>query len=188
MTFLKNKKTGLLFTLLALTVGGLIYLNSTDIQHRLNASFSTGSDHTRFELLQVHWQMFKAHPFIGIGFFESYRQIADYWPMIGLAANHFESHAHNQYLNVLATTGLIGFVFFISIFVYFIRLTLKMINANTQLKLNYAISISILILILQFALACLTDVTFEYAKIRGLLVIGLALLISLKFKTKQDLL
>lgn len=182
LSFIRSRKLGLIYLVTSLVVGAAIYFSSAEIQHRLNASFATDSDRIRLELIQVHWQMFKAHPIIGIGFWESYRQIADYWPQLGLKPDHFESHSHNQYINVLACTGIVGFIIFMSIIGYFLKRawkTYKEFQNNDELKA--AISIAVFIMIIQFLLACLTDVTFEYAKIRGLLVIGFALILSLKY-------
>jgi O-antigen ligase len=182
LSFIRSRKLGFLYLIITLVVGSTIYFNSEEIQHRLNASFATTSDLLRMELLQVHWQMFKAHPVIGIGFWESYRQIADYWPQLGLKPDHFESHSHNQYLNVLACTGIIGFIIFMSIMCYFVKCSwssYKQFKKSDELKA--AIAIAVFISILQFLLACLTDVSFEYAKIRGILVIGFALVLSLNY-------
>lgn len=180
LSLLRNKKFSFLFvmgTLLTLIL--LVSLNPL-IQERLFQSFTSHSDQVRSQLLQVHWVMFKEHPWFGIGFWESYRQIADYWPKIGLPPDYFETHAHNQYLSVLATTGIIGFLFFISFYGYFFQQAVRFYKKTQNNPLFNTVSIACLLLVIQFALACLTDVSFEYAKIRELIVLGFSALVSLK--------
>lgn len=176
----RNKKYAMYFvitTLLSLFVA----MNFSEmVRLRVMNTFAGSSDHLRAELLQVHLLMFKHHPWFGIGFWDSYRQIADYWPLLGLPSNHYESHAHNQIVNVLATTGIAGAFFFLSMVYFFSKQTWIFIKNSKPLGSIYFLGISIALLLLQFFLACLTDVTFEYAKIRGLLVVGLAALISFK--------
>lgn len=182
LSFLLSRKLAASFLVLCTAgVTSLFYLSSA-FQQRLMNSFVSRSDQLRSQLLKVHWQMFSEHPWLGIGFWESYRQIADYWPKIGLARDYYESHAHNQVINVLATTGIIGTFFFIAIAGYFLREAFKFYqnSKNTYLR---PLAIALLLLLIQFGLACLTDVTFEYAKIRGLLIVGLAALISFKKRT-----
>lgn len=165
----------------------IIYMNNAPIfKERVLSSFATYSDKLRSQLIEVHLLMFQDHPWFGIGYWDSYRQIADYWPRLGLPPDHFESHAHNQIINVLGTTGLLGTFFFLAMVWFF---TKKSWSYVQQCRLNktqsFALSIAIFLLIVQFFLACLTDVSFEYAKIRGILVVGLAALISFMKRTEQ---
>ncbi len=69
------------------------------------------SSQARFELWRLAWDLWRAHPWVGEGFgdFPAFVRAAcrgelDYgvaWPL---------THAHNVYLQFLATTGLVGFV------------------------------------------------------------------------------
>ena len=133
----------------------------------------------RAQLLQVHWLMFKEHPFFGIGYWESYRQIADYWPKMGLPSNYIETHSHNQYLNVLATTGVFGFCFFIAIMFFILRKSFQLVRCTSPNTLFNAFSVAFFVTLIQFYLACLTDVSFEYAKVRGIWLLAAAGCLSL---------
>lgn len=178
---IQNKKYAAYFTLSSLGAFALLSSLSELVRNRVLQLFTTNSDYIRLDLIKVHLLMFKEHPWFGIGYWESYRQIADYWPLMGLPQDYFESHAHNQIVSVLANTGLIGAFFFAAIVVYFFKQAWSFYreskNSNSPF---YGLSVACLITLIHFFLACLTDVTFEYAKIRGLLIVTLAALISFK--------
>lgn len=157
---------------------GVATMTSETVRSRLTTSFSTKSDQLRSELIQVNWEMFKEHPIIGIGYWDSYRQIEDYWPKINLPPDHYTSHAHNQFLNILATTGIVGFIFFMAMLFFFMKKSLDFIK-TTRSPLAYACGL----VILQFLLSCLTDVTFEYAKIKTLVIMVFAMIIFYGGKT-----
>ncbi|AGH95678.1 O-antigen ligase family protein [Pseudobdellovibrio exovorus] len=185
LSYIKNKKLCLLYIISTTIILSIGLLTSETLYLRVVNSFSSDSDQMRSQLLQVHWLMFKDHPWFGIGYWESYRQIADYWPRIGLPADHFESHSHNQYLNVLATTGITGFIFFMSILVFFLRKSVSFMSKTFNDQL-YPLACACFLVLIQFLLACLTDVTFEYSKIRMLVVITFAMLISFSQQKRQD--
>lgn len=181
---LQNKKYALYFVAICF-FGLILSVSFSDlIRLRIINTFTGHNDYIRLELIQVHLLMFKTHPWFGIGFWDSYRQIADYWPQLGKAPDHFESHAHNQIVNVLATTGLFGAFFFAAITCFFVKKAVAFYKSSKSTIQMHALSVACLILLIQFFLACITDVTFEYAKIRGILVVGLAALIS--FKTRES--
>lgn len=172
-----NKKLASYFVSAAVTLGMMALLFLPDIRDRILHSFTSHSDSVRADLLRVHFEMFKEHPFIGIGYWDSYRQISDYWPKLGIAPDYYESHAHNQLVNVLATTGLAGVLFFISMAFYFIKKSVVFMRAQLT-HTQKGLAMACYIVLIDFALACLTDVSFEYAKIRGILIITLAAMLS----------
>jgi|GEM_PF-2208518 len=131
----------------------------------------------RQNLYKAFWLMFKDHPFIGIGYWDQYRQIKDYWPRLGLPADYFTSHAHNQYMNVLGTTGALGLFFFLSIIGYFLWTNIQLYRKAKD-QVSKVFLLACLAAQVEFYLACVTDVTFEYAKIRALILLVWALLIS----------
>lgn len=164
----------------------LLSLTSELVYLRIVKSFTGTTDYIRVQLIQVHWLMFKTHPWVGIGYWDSYRQIADYWPRMYLPPDWYESHAHNQIVSVLATTGALGAFFFGSFVTFF---SVKALRFYRHTKLNFRIhtlAAAVVLLQIQFFLNCLTDVTFEYSKIRGLLVVGLAALVSFAKRTEQN--
>ncbi len=105
----------LLGGLLASVIGGTLLLGGDDLAARFsdsaaeinNAQAFTASDKTnRAEIWRASWQMFKEQPLFGVG-------LGGYWTAI--PAYHYASgrltprQAHNDYLEILASGGVVGF-------------------------------------------------------------------------------
>lgn len=150
------------------------------IHNRIINTFNVAhGDKIRTNLYRVFWEMIKDHPLIGIGYWDQYRQIESYWPRVGLPADYFTSHAHNQYLNVLGTTGVLGLFFFLSIVVYFVSLNVSLYRKSSDF-VRKAFLLALLTVQVEYLVACITDVTFEYAKLRAILLLTWAFLIAFK--------
>lgn len=167
---------------ISVVMGGVLTLFALlpSIQNRVINTFNVAhGDQIRKNLYKVFWEMIKDHPLIGIGYWDQYRQIETYWPRIGLPADYFTSHAHNQYLNVLGTTGALGLFFFLSIVIYFVTLNVSLYRKSTDF-VSRAFLLALLAVQVEYLVACITDVTFEYAKLRAILLLTWALLIAFK--------
>ena len=79
-----------------------------------------GSNVERWEIWKSHLAMFQEHPWLGVGYRESGHAIGDFLKSIG-RPEVFAGHAHNNVLEVLGGTGVLGFcfwsVFILSLFV-----------------------------------------------------------------------
>lgn len=192
LLLIRNRKWALYFIGASAVVFTVLLTTSPLFKARVTkftekADTVRNSDGVRAELIQVHFEMFKAHPIVGIGYWESYRQIEDYWPILGKPPTYFETHAHNQIVSVLATTGLLGAFFFMAMIVFFFRKALAFYKDSKLFEKYHGLSVACLMLLIQFLLSCFTDVTFEYAKIRGILIVGLAVLISFSIRKKENI-
>ena len=103
--FIKNKKSKLLFLLFLVGFTGVI-LSFPSLKERFFLIVKDGGDADRFKVWKVALTMFSESPLFGEG--------------LGLFMSHFSKYthlsiqyAHNCYLQILAETGLLGFVFFI---------------------------------------------------------------------------
>ncbi len=92
----------------ACVAGGAFVLRGTFVGIRLQSAFSSeerdGSAEVRLSLMKEGIRMITEHPITGVGLFQ--------FP----ANNHFGAYAHNDYIEVAATTGLVGFLIYYSIF------------------------------------------------------------------------
>jgi O-antigen ligase len=81
--------------------------------------FSPGHD----SLIRTSWKMFLDKPILGQG--PKLYRIKSYDPkyLTGISPHH--SHPHNFYVQLLAETGIIGFLFLAGLFCYFIYVTIK---------------------------------------------------------------
>lgn len=156
-------------------------------QDRIKNSSSTTSNQQRVDLFNVNVEMWKEYPWFGIGYGENQRRNREYWdrPEWRKPVNYITSHAHNQFLNVLATTGVFGFIFFCSFYFYFFFQNLKLIRSTSRFKFpqKFAVLVICLWAQIEFFIGCWSDVSFEYAKIRALLIIIWALIAALQIKT-----
>jgi hypothetical protein len=150
----------------------LILLATTPVKDSL---VRKEGDSCRVVLALVHVEMVKTHPFFGIGYRDNMRQIADFWPE-SLRRPECESgriegsQAHNQLLNVAATTGLLGLFTYLGIVISFF-----IFNLRWYLSDRSNLALTCLITQIFFQLSCLTEITFEFAKIRFLILVVWAL-------------
>ncbi|MFM6927929.1 MAG: O-antigen ligase family protein [Bdellovibrio sp.] len=80
-------------------------------------NFSEGtSQGIRFILWKTNWMIFQDHPIFGIGFYENFRMLDAYYRLYGIgnpgggASINYINHAHNQFLQVLVGSGVVGFI------------------------------------------------------------------------------
>jgi len=127
-------------------------------------------DGCRKLLVLVHVEMVKTHPLLGIGYRDNMRQIADYWPE-SLRSPNCEwarvegSQAHNQILNVAGTTGLLGLFTYLGIVIWFFILNFRWYRRDQS-----DLALVCLIAQVYFQMSSLTEISFEFAKIRVLLL------------------
>lgn len=176
--------------LVALTTGLLIlaaaYTTSQNFRSRVEHSMQTKTaDEQRWNILKIHWLMIEKSPLLGIGYANNLSHTPpETWKQYGfdyIPHEHIDSHAHNQLLNVFATTGLLGLIPFALFYFWFlvmnVKLTLKFKRQN--LHSFYVLSVACLAAQLEFFIANLTDVGFEYTKIRSLILLVWALVFCL---------
>lgn len=180
--FVQNKK---LFAA-ALVVGAIAFTSlltfSESFQNRVSLSSHTqSSDAERLNLFKVHVFMIKESPLVGIGYANPLSHTKDWWPKMGLSSDLINSHAHNQLLNVWATTGLIGLIPFMLFYFWFL---VKSWQLSKQFKKlgdhpKYVLAMACLMTQVQFIVGNFTDIGFEYAKIRSLILLVWAIVLGL---------
>lgn len=115
--YLRGRKAA--FTALVLGVLALsaVYFSSHSLRERFERSFVTSQEVSyapRLRLWHAQWEMFKEHPLLGMGWNTNERRAKDYvdrlYPNV---EKNFYGHAHSMLLQILATTGVIGFAAFL---------------------------------------------------------------------------
>ncbi len=101
-----------------LFVGTAFYMGSSlQFQNRFQKTFAGGKvEDSRFDYWKPAVQMWKEHPYIGVGPGHFDERFAKYRP---IPVQSRPQYAHNDYLNTLADWGVIGFVIILSFFVLF---------------------------------------------------------------------
>lgn len=122
-----NKKFLLIFA------GALIllwFIIPARFQNRITSIFDTNyvTNSSRLTMWNIGMQMFKDHPVIGVGD----NEITQVYKIYKVPESEGEgSHLHNNYIMILATTGIFGFIFYMS---FFISLFMKQIRFYRNVK------------------------------------------------------
>lgn len=135
LMFCGKRKIVLLFSILFLIVV-LIFLLPSLRERAMGLHFGEVAVESRITLSRTAFNMFKAHPFFGIGA-GNFSTYFDEFYTGGVYDN--SCHPHNDYLNILASGGIFTFIPFILIFVVFFTLILKQIKSSNDLDKGIAI-------------------------------------------------
>ncbi|MBC7419415.1 MAG: O-antigen ligase family protein [Bdellovibrio sp.] len=189
-SLLLPKKKLLVLGLVSCVVIAGMYFGVGHFRDRVDHAIKPSANHERVNLFKLNVQMWQQYPLFGIGYGENMRRNREYWdhPEWKMPPGYLTSHAHNQYLNVLSTTGLFGFVFFISFCFYFLLTNFRLMRAAQKNKssADFILLFSCLWLQIEFLIAELTDVSFEYAKIRAVYIFSWALVIAIRNRQKKS--
>jgi len=88
--------------------------SQTEIGVKVANMLSGTLDHSsgmRWHLWQAYWQMWKEHPWFGVGLFQGDLIVPNYYHQLGIQED-FVSNAHNVYLQWLAGAGIFSLLFF----------------------------------------------------------------------------
>lgn len=179
MGFIYRPKIGaILGGLSAVTLAILIQIWPT-LKERLS-QFSLGGDE-RSWIWAGHWKIFLDHPWTGVGYTENVRLIPEYYKQIGAPDGVIVSHAHNQYLQWLAGTGVIGLVAYLVFVLCFLRLSWKTYRAlpDEEVWLK-GLALGTIGAQICFLVGGLTEANFEHSKMKYVMLIVWSIVIYLK--------
>src|SRR5690606_16401129 len=94
-----------------------LYFSSPTLQKRITSITDTenASNAIRLMLWRTNWEIFRDNPLLGVGLHENSKFLQEYYLELGFTKYaHYVGHAHNNFLQVLAGTGVIGFFCFVS--------------------------------------------------------------------------
>lgn len=176
--FIQNRKLFSATLITGLLICGSLYYTSESFRSRVHQSVTTkNGDQERWALFDVHVQLVKESPIVGIGYASPLTHTPpELFAKYGYKT-YIDSHAHNQILNVLATTGVIGLIPFLIFYLWFIKINIYLVRKYRAEKnhIYNVLATACLITQVEFFLANLTDIGFEYAKIRSLILLVWAL-------------
>lgn len=116
----ENKRNFIVGIVLIVICGGIL-VNNASFMHRVatitNNKYQSNSE--RILIWNSAWNMFKDHPVLGVGLGQ-YKDNYQKKYISPLAKEHYLEHAHNNFLQMLAENGIVGFIGFISMFCYII--------------------------------------------------------------------
>lgn len=144
-----KKKITALICIIFLCVGGLFLSQNVRFVNRLATISDTTkvqSNTERILMWKSAWNMFKDHPVLGVGLGQYKENFHKKY--ILPEAKERQNHAHNNFLQMLAENGIIGFIGFMSLILYFIINPFKRF-LETSSPYALMISMSMLALVLQ---------------------------------------
>ena len=120
----KLKKLSAILVSLSL-VGGIFFITPT-LLNRVStiADLNMQSNSERLLMWQSAWQMFKDNPLFGVGY-GSYKVAYQTKYISPDAKERTLEHAHNNFMQMLAECGIVGFAAFVFMWIYFSYLCLR---------------------------------------------------------------
>lgn len=143
--FLLGRKRAFLEFCLACAILAGLLLATPSLRERVERTFSQGQEISyapRLRLWHAQWEMFKAHPLIGIGWNTNERKAKEY--VDRLYPNQekpFYGHAHSTLLQILATTGILGLLAFLWMWGAVFQSVVKSIRRTTGEKRAIAVGV-----------------------------------------------
>jgi putative inorganic carbon (HCO3(-)) transporter len=112
--FLRNKKIGITVTIALVALASIGILVEPALRYRAESIIDMSQNETRLNLWKTAIEVAKAHPLLGVG--------EDNWdhafPKFKVEGNYDTTvHPHNDYLNVLASSGVPGLIAFLGMWV-----------------------------------------------------------------------
>lgn len=130
----RSRKAALstLLGLIALVAAGSFA--STHFRERLVSIVSTekSSNTTRIDLWKANLEMFKEHPLFGVGYGVNEDLVATYFQKMGIV-QEFNGHAHNNYLQFLAGTGITGLALFLAFSILMFVMAHRLLKATPNI-------------------------------------------------------
>lgn len=121
----KNKRNLIIGTVVIALCGGIL-VNNDAFMHRVstitNNRYQSNSE--RLLMWNSAWNMFRDHPVLGVGLGQ-YKDNYQHKYISPKAKEPNLAHAHNNFLQMLAENGMVGFIGFISMFIYIAGYNLK---------------------------------------------------------------
>jgi O-antigen ligase len=178
MFFIYNRRWGFSILISGLLGALVLYGTSDTFKNRVDQALypSKSYDNERYNLWRTNWEMFKDHPAFGVGHGDYKLYLSTYFEKLGIPADHFQSHAHNQYLQFLSNTGLIGFLFYMIFIGYFLVFTYRAYQKYQDPVFLGALGAQV-----AFHIGSMTECNFERAKVRLVYLFFCALTASLAY-------
>lgn len=134
---------------------------------------------TRVRLWQTSINMIKAKPIWGIGL-GNFGQVFDRYKVEGIYDT--TCHPHNDFLNVAVNSGLLGLSAYLSIWVVFLRSSIKSALKKKRSSFGYGMQIGGIVAIVAFLFAGLFQCYYTDAEVNMLImfILGLATVFQLK--------
>lgn len=140
----------------------------------------------RLRLWRLQIAMFKDHPVFGIGWNNNERHCVDYFAKVyPEGAPLFCGHAHNNFLQVLATTGIVGFFAFLWLWGAVFWRLIGAIRTAPEGSLDLAVALGVFVGLIGFQILGLTQFNFGDAEVTHNVMFFWAVAAALPVKERE---
>lgn len=129
-----------IFSLLVTAILVAGFLQNTSLINRVTSIKNVTTDQSnsqRLILWEAHIEIFKDHPFVGVGYGQTEKLLPEYYEKISHPEMKFYSYAHNIYIQALASGGLLGGLALFAIYFFMFCIGLKLYfrkDLDTQVR------------------------------------------------------
>ncbi|MDZ4676793.1 MAG: O-antigen ligase family protein [Oligoflexia bacterium] len=129
MAFFASRKLFFItVTLLAISGGGLLKFDSNFRERALSVfAQNYNSNEERKQVWQANMAMFHDHPWIGVGYRQNEPLTNTYYKKLGIPEG-LAGHAHSNYVELLSTTGILGFSCYMLFILAFVLMTARLFS------------------------------------------------------------
>lgn len=129
MAFFASRKFFLTAAFFITLSAGLLYNLNSSVRESTQAAFSENSNKNedRKNLWHINLEMFRDHPWVGVGYNQNEPLAQSYYDKLEIK-NAPVSNAHSNYVQLLATTGFLGFTFYTLIIIVFLLMTARLFS------------------------------------------------------------
>lgn len=124
MTSYVSRKHLIVFLLIVGSLCGVVYETNPGLRERVASVWDAGyfSNDDRRAVWKANFEMFSDHPWMGVGYLQNEVLLGEYYKKLGIE-KEFGGHAHNNYLQMLSTTGILGFFCYMLFILSFLLMT-----------------------------------------------------------------
>jgi len=181
--FSKGKRKMLYSLLLGIAVFVSIFALDPSLRSRWK---EVSSDVNRSRLWATNWEMFKANPWVGIGFNNNERRCRDYIEQIypGIPEKRC-GHAHSNVLQILSSMGILGTMAFVWLWGEIFAALFTLLSRYPKEQTEYWLALGLFAGFVGFQIQGLTQWNFGDAEVLHNVVFFWAVLASLLHKSSE---
>ncbi|MEK7355993.1 MAG: O-antigen ligase family protein [Bdellovibrionota bacterium] len=165
---------------------GLAIATQPEISDRLKTIFdlSNESNSSRFPIWKANWLMFLDQPIIGVGYGQNEAIIGEYFQRMGMPDDAFKGHAHNNYLQFLSGTGILGFACYM-IFIGFYYWLAHSLYRRSSDPWTKAFALGAVGMQIVMHVGGFTEANFKSAQVNQFFMLALAVLSVVYVRSNQ---
>lgn len=182
---LPGGRKGLQALLSLAVLGAAVLMLVPPLRQRVLDAFE-GRDSERLWIWKANFRMFLDHPWWGVGYTRNADLLPTYYQNIGAPEGLIVSHAHNQFLHVLAGTGVTGFLFYLAFWVFLLIKSLQAFQRwRDEDSFRSGLALGTFAALSCFMAGGLTESNYEHSKIRYVLALMVGLVIWLSERKRS---